>query len=110
MKKFNDWFFELEGFGMRCERFYDELSTFRDDISFGKPESLIVWLQAAYEAGQESTSAKVDDKVYETLDVEFSDEELLEYMKMAHEMDITFNQLIHKALVEALRKDNERAD
>jgi hypothetical protein len=46
--------------------------------------------------------------------VDFSDEELLQYMKMAHERDVTFNQLVEDALrnvleeVEAgrLTKDN----
>jgi hypothetical protein len=35
--------------------------------------------------------------------VEFSDEELLTYMKLAHERDITFNQLITEALTEAIK-------
>ena len=39
---------------------------------------------------------------YETIDLEFSDEELLKYMKMAHELDITFNQLVERALKEAI--------
>lgn len=30
--------------------------------------------------------------------VDFSDEELLQYMKLAHERDITFNQLVEEAL------------
>lgn len=34
--------------------------------------------------------------------VDFSDQELLKYMKMAHERDITFNQLITQALTEAM--------
>ena len=34
--------------------------------------------------------------------VEFSDDELLEYMKIAHDRDITFNQLIEIALREAI--------
>jgi hypothetical protein len=34
--------------------------------------------------------------------MEFSDEELLQYMKLAHEQDITFNQLVERALREAL--------
>lgn len=34
--------------------------------------------------------------------VEFSDEDLLKYMKIAHERDITFNQLITEALIEAI--------
>jgi hypothetical protein len=45
---------------------------------------------------------------YETIDLEFSDEELLQYMKMAHELDITFNQLVERALKEVIL--NARAD
>jgi len=30
--------------------------------------------------------------------VDFTDEELLTYMKMAHEQDITFNQFVENAL------------
>jgi hypothetical protein len=35
--------------------------------------------------------------------VDFSDDELLQYMKMAHERDITFNQLVEEALREAIK-------
>jgi hypothetical protein len=34
--------------------------------------------------------------------MEFSDQELLTYMKLAHEQDITFNQLVERALREAI--------
>jgi hypothetical protein len=34
--------------------------------------------------------------------MDFSDEELLQYMKLAHEQDITFNQLVERALREAI--------
>ena len=34
--------------------------------------------------------------------MDFSDEELLQYMKLAHEQDITFNQLVEQALREAI--------
>jgi hypothetical protein len=34
--------------------------------------------------------------------VDFSDEELLKYMKLAHERDVTFNQLVETALREAI--------
>jgi hypothetical protein len=34
--------------------------------------------------------------------VDFTDEELLTYMKIAHERDITFNQLVEQALREAI--------
>jgi hypothetical protein len=32
------------------------------------------------------------------VEVDFSDEELLQYMKIAHERDITFNELVEDAL------------
>jgi hypothetical protein len=34
--------------------------------------------------------------------VDFSDEDLLQYMKIAHERDITFNQLVEDALRQAI--------
>jgi hypothetical protein len=42
--------------------------------------------------------------------VDFTDEELLKYMKMAHERDITLNQLIEEALraaIEDYKRDPE---
>jgi hypothetical protein len=49
--------------------------------------------------------AIVADEDYDTrvqVSVDFSDEELLTYMKLAHERDITFNQLVETALREAI--------
>lgn len=46
-----------------------------------------------------------DGEDYDTrvqVQVEFSDDELLTYMKIAHERDITFNQLVEIALQEAI--------
>jgi hypothetical protein len=37
--------------------------------------------------------------------MEFSDQELLIYMKLAHEQDITFNQLVERALREAIERE-----
>ena len=44
------------------------------------------------------------------IQVDFSDEDLLKYMKLAHERDITFNELVVQALTEAiqLREDNPK--
>ena len=45
------------------------------------------------------------------LPVDFSDEDLLRYMKLAHERDITFNELVTQALTEAIqlhKSDPER--
>jgi len=36
--------------------------------------------------------------------MDFSDEELLQYMKLAHDLDITFNQLVERALREAINR------
>lgn len=55
------------------------------------------WIQKAL--------AIVNSEDYDTrisVPVEFSDEELLKYMKLAHERDITFNQLVEEALREAI--------
>ena len=37
------------------------------------------------------------------ISVDFSDEDLLKYMKLAHERDITFNELVVQALTEAIQ-------
>ena len=36
--------------------------------------------------------------------VNFSDEDLLQYMKLAHERDITFNELVTQALIKAIEQ------
>jgi hypothetical protein len=38
----------------------------------------------------------------EGIELDFSDEELLQYMKLAHEQDITFNKLVENALRAAI--------
>lgn len=53
----------------------------------------------------EKAEAIVADEEYDTrvqVPVNFTDEELLTYMKMAHDRDITFNQLVEEALREAI--------
>lgn len=53
----------------------------------------------------EKANALVNNREYDDrvqVPVNFSDEELLTYMKMAHEMDITFNELVERALKEAI--------
>jgi hypothetical protein len=47
---FEDWFNEIENFGLRSERFYEQL----DLLAGGAPQDGIVnWLKAAYQAGYE---------------------------------------------------------
>lgn len=53
-------------------------------------------------------TAIFDDEEYDTrvqVPVEFTDEELLKYMKMAHERDMTFNQFVEEALKEAIKRE-----
>ena len=55
----------------------------------------------------EKAKAIIDGTGYDTrvqVSVDFSDEELLKYMKLAHEMDITFNELVERALTEAINQ------
>jgi hypothetical protein len=44
----------------------------------------------------------------ESIEVEFSDEEVLQYTKLAHERDITFNKLIELALRKAIEEHDLR--
>jgi collagenase-like PrtC family protease len=49
--------------------------------------------------------AVIAGEAYDTrisVPVDFSDEDLLRYMKLAHERDVTFNQLVETALREAM--------
>jgi hypothetical protein len=43
--KFDDWFNELEGFGLRSERFWE-------DAKQGHTPRMILWLKAAFEEGR----------------------------------------------------------
>lgn len=48
-EKFLEWFNEVEGFGLRSERFYTSLDEFR--TREGQAASMMLWLKAAYEQG-----------------------------------------------------------
>jgi hypothetical protein len=47
---FYDWFHEIENYGLRAERFYDDLSRAMDD-----PARMVQWLKVAYEMGSNNT-------------------------------------------------------
>ena len=58
----------------------------------------------------EKISAVVAGEPYDErvqIQVDFSDEDLLQYMKLAHSMDITFNELVEQALREAIDRVND---
>lgn len=50
--------------------------------------------------------SKIDSK--ESIELDFGDEELLHYMKAAHERDITFNKFIELALRKAIEEHDLR--
>lgn len=81
----------------------DNSEAFRDDnedpVRFVELDVPGDWLEKAM--------AIVNGKEYDTrvqIEVDFNDEELLHYMTLAHKMDITFNQLVERALVEKLKE------
>lgn len=58
----------------------------------------------------QKAQAIINGEGYDTrvsVPLEFSDEELLKYMTMAHEMDITFNQFVERALQVAIDEHKE---
>jgi hypothetical protein len=78
-----------------------------DDVNYVDLETDDDWMQKA-----SAIAAGEDYDTRVSVPVEFSDEELLKYMKLAHERDITFNQLVTEALIEAIdeyKRDPETA-
>jgi hypothetical protein len=53
---FNQWFNEIEVFGIRSERFYDELAHYKE----GSDTDMVKWLKAAYEVGAEHAQTYKD--------------------------------------------------
>jgi hypothetical protein len=46
-EQFEEWFYEIEGFGFRAERFYN-------DCEYGNTECLRDWLLTAWQLGYEA--------------------------------------------------------
>jgi|LakMenE18May11ns_1017448.scaffolds.fasta_scaffold6732129_1 hypothetical protein len=49
-EKFEDWFDEIENYGMRNERFFDSLDQFTSKQAYDA--NLVLWLRAAFECGK----------------------------------------------------------
>ena len=57
----------------------------------------------------EKTRAISNEEDYDTrvqMAVDFTDEDMLQYMKLAHQLDITFNELVERALKTAIDERN----
>lgn len=68
-----------------------------DDVNFVDLETEEDWMEKA-----EGIVAGKDYDTRVKVPVDFSDEDLLKYMKLAHELDITFNELVERAIKEAI--------
>jgi hypothetical protein len=73
-----------------------------EDVAYVDLEADDDFMQKAF-----AIAAGEDYDTRVSVPVDFSDEELLKYMKMAHERDITFNTLIEEALRAAI-EDHKR--
>ena len=78
-----------------------------DDVEYVDLEVEEDWIQKA-----EAIVAGEDYDTRVSVPVDFTDEELLKYMKLAHERDMTFNQFVEEALraaIDAAKLDPEGA-
>lgn len=92
---------------------YDNEATERDvDINQAWDDVNYVDLDVVDDFIQKAV-AIVNDEDYDTrvsVPVDFTDEELLTYMKMAHDRDMTFNQFVEQALRAAIDEFNMREE
>jgi hypothetical protein len=52
-KQFEEWFYELEGFVFRSERFWDDFDYAKDSKD---TQSMVKWLRTAFEMGYDAGS------------------------------------------------------
>jgi hypothetical protein len=70
-----------------------------DDVDYVDLETNDDWIEKGLAIRD---GVDYDDRI--SVPVEFTDEELLTYMKIAHDRDITFNQFVEEALREILKE------
>lgn len=92
----------LEAFYAECDSHNVGRTEAYDDVKF-------VELETAEDMLEKSRAIFLgeDYDARVSVPLEFTDEELLKYMTMAHERDITFNQLVEEALRQAI-EDHKR--
>jgi hypothetical protein len=93
-----DW---IDNYNDYADRFNPEYKNQAwDDTDFVDLETKEDWLEKA--------RAIISGEDYDTrvsVPVDFTDEELLTYMKMAHDRDMTFNEFVEMALREVIEKN-----
>lgn len=94
-------------FGPDCEERYKKECDGHDSIGDEAWEGVDYVTLGVAEDWMDKASAIANSLDYDTrvqVQVEFSDEELLTYMKMAHDRDQTFNEFVETAIKLALEK------
>jgi bifunctional DNA-binding transcriptional regulator/antitoxin component of YhaV-PrlF toxin-antitoxin module len=85
--------------------------SFDGELYFRLPDDLLKRL--GWEEGDDLKFIPQDDafiikKVkYETIELDFDEEELLKYMTCAHEQNLSFNEFVEKALKERIKEEDE---
>lgn len=74
-----------------------------DGVNYTTLEVVEDWLDKAH-----AIASGIDYDTRVQVPIDFSDEELLRYMKMAHDMDLTFNQFVEQAIRMAI--ENHQAE
>lgn len=86
----------------------------RHDVNYKEASDTKNYIDLDVEADiLEKIRAIVAKEPYDTrvqIQVDFSDEDLLQYMKLAHQMDITFNELVERAIQSAIDEYNSDPD
>ena len=129
---FNSWNGEQDGFSLDIafdpkdnqKVYLVEVNDFKNNRAYRMKDSTLdvdnqAWDDVNYidletnEDFIEKALAIKSGKEYDTrikVPVEFTDEELLRYMKIAHDLDITFNELMQRSLREAIRNAERERD
>ena len=82
-----------------------------DDLFFEIPPELLENLN--WKTGDDLKWEETDDGVfvrkvrYETVELELKEEEYVKYLKYAHENNMSFNELVEKAVKEAMENNEE---
>ena len=85
--------------------------SFDGELYFRLPDDLLKRL--GWEEGDDLKFIPQDDafiikKVkYETIELDFNEEELLKYMTCAHEQNLSFNEFVEQALKERIKEEGE---
>ena len=82
-----------------------------DDLFFEIPPELLEnlgWKTGDDLKWEETNEGVLVRKVkYETIELDFDDEEYFKFLKFAHEKNMSFNELVEESVKEAIKKNEE---